>query len=210
VPKKLGSTRAAVEARLEEVEELLDAGVPSASVERTIAKKYSVSRRQVRNYIHTVDKRSALVLQQDAPFIRARLLRKTQRAYARCMADKEHSAGIQALSLEAKLSGAHRSANPVVLERLQLLGPPPTDKKRIVAWTQELLAIALYDAATNPSIEPIRRFQLVADLGAKIGLLQDKAEIERELLRLAEKAAVIDGEVVSRAEEKPPGAARSD
>jgi hypothetical protein len=196
VPKKKGSTKEEVDRRLDRVETMLDSGVPPSSVVREIAREYGVSRRQARNYVVAVAARVHEQIVTDLPFARTQLISKNRRFYAKAIAEKEFGAAQRALATEAKLIASLPYVDPVVVDLIKAHGKPPRDPGRRVNWAQGAAAIELFGLLRNPTLDPVRRYQILGDLSAKIGIVQDKAEGERKLAELELAAGTGDADAV--------------
>lgn len=112
-PKKLSPNLAP---RLLEVEDMMVAEVPLATIKAALSAKWSITPRQVNNY-------HSMVLRQwkeeRAPMVaeaRAKLRRQASRTYREAMAAGKHGPAVGALRLRATLDG-------VATERVEHSGP---------------------------------------------------------------------------------------
>lgn len=176
------TTRSEIEQRLVAVEDLLVAGVPSTRIERELARTYGISRRQVRHYITEVYRRWGTDSIADAPHRRDKLVRMAERLYAKAVANDKFGAATSALNTLAKLSGgfAQRYIDPD--RYAKLLGPPPTDDpNQALIYAQKVLVLTMQDIAQDASIDPERRWRLLGDLAAKVGMTFSRTQVQHEL-----------------------------
>ena len=173
--------------RIDRVEEMLCAGIDPGRVERTIAKEYGVSTRQARNYLGKAYARWQSQTNEDAPHRREKVIRMTERFYARALSEKQYTAASSALGLLARMSGAFAQHDAEREKLLARLGPPPDDPTLVLVWAQRCMASALYEVVSNPSIDPERRLRWVAELGSKLGMTHAKALVGSKLEEVAER-----------------------
>jgi len=183
------SSRAALEERLEQVEEMLCAGVALERVQRKIADDYGVSTRQARNYIARVYTRWQQQSKQDAPHRREKLYRMAERFYARALANKQYTAAANALALLAKMSGAFTAQEPKRGSVLETIGPVPDDPTLGLVYAQRVMLLALEEVVGSPTIEPERRLRLISELGGRIGMTYAKTLMEAKLDEVAGRLA---------------------
>lgn len=183
--RKKGSTKAQKEERLLKIATMIAAGVPVTSIVSTLSEEWELSAHRVRELLREVDERALQQRRRDAPYIRERLLRKAERCYAKCIADGKHGAAVQMLIAEIKATAALEAEDPEVEELLHNLGPPPKEAELTHAWLLQAMTINLYGIQRSRAIEPLTRFRLGADLGAKISLMGDKAQIQESIRLLS-------------------------
>jgi hypothetical protein len=191
VARKPGSTQAALDVRLERVEEMLTLGLSSERIAVALSKEFGVSRRQVRNWIAKVDERWDRETQADAPFRRERLLRKVGRFYTKALSEKKYAPAGQALALEAKLVGAFTQKNPELDRMIEALGPPPSDPTQMLLYAQRMMALAFRDAMTSAVLDE-RRLRWIVEFVKAFGMTHAKAVVQH---RLAEVAGRVFGGV---------------
>lgn len=184
---KKGSTRRAVEAHLEEVEEMLAIGLPSNRIEVSIARKYALSRRQVRRYIATIDERWDEQTEADAPHLRGRVYRQMQRFYTKSLAEGKYTAAVQALALLAKYSGAFARRSELREQLLEELGPPPTDPNQTLPYARRMLVFELREVFGDAALPPSERLRIMSDLAAKLGMIFSRSDVEDAVKRIEEK-----------------------
>ena len=189
---KPGSSRIPVEQRVERVEELMLSGVAPSRIEVALSKEYSLSRRQIRNYITEVYRRWRERREADAPLRRERVFLMGERFYTKTMAEKKYGPAAQILGLLMKASGAFEQRNEGQERLVAELGPPPLEPTAILVWTQRALALALHDVITNPALDPERKLRWMSELGGKLGMTHAKVLIESKLA-LIEAHAGLDG-----------------
>jgi hypothetical protein len=171
-----------IEARLLTVEELLVSGVSSSRVERELSKKFSISRRQVRRYIDKIVERWQEDSREDVAIRREKLYRTAERLYAKAYAKDSLIAANSALQTMARLGGAFAQGDPDRAHILETLGPPPIDDPmKALEYAQNVLILTLRDIAEDPSIEPERRWKLLADLAAKVGMTHSRAVVQNQI-----------------------------
>jgi hypothetical protein len=203
VPRKAGSTQAALDDRLERVEELLTLGLSSGRIAITLSREFSVSRRQVRNWIAKVDERWDLETQADAPFRRERLLRKVGRFYTKSLSEKKYGPAVQALVVEAKLVGAFAQKNPELDRLIEALGPPPQDPTQMLLYAQRMMALAFQHVMTSPVLDE-RRLRWIVELVKAFGMTHAKALFESKLITIEERLGL--AEKNDHADEEQPRA----
>jgi len=173
------------EERVDKVEEMLCAGIGPSRIERTLAKDYRITVRQARRYIALVYQRWREQTRADAPHRREKIIRMTERFYARALSEKQYTAASSALSLLAKMSGALAQHDPDREQRMAALGPPPDDPTQALVWAQRCMVQALSEVVFNPSLDPERRLRWIAELGGKLGMTHAKALVEAKLDELS-------------------------
>ena len=181
MPKQLKSSRLALEERLDKVEEMLCAGISPGRIERTLAKDYGITQRQARSYIGRVYQRWQAQTRDDAPHRREKIIRMTERFYARALSDKQFTAAANALALLAKMSGAFTQYDPERERRLAALGPPPDDPTLALVWAQRCMIFALSEVVSHPTLDPERRLRWIAEIGGKIGMTHSKTLVQAKL-----------------------------
>jgi hypothetical protein len=170
------------EARLVTVEELLVSGIGSARVERELARRFSVTPRQVRKYIAEIRRRWEQESAEDAAHRREKLIRMAERVYAKAYAADKFSAANSALLTLARLGGAFAKGEVDRGRFVETLGPPPTDDPmRALIYAQNVLVLSMQDIAQDPSIDPERRWRLLGDLAAKVGMTHSRTLMQNEL-----------------------------
>jgi hypothetical protein len=171
-----------LEARLLTAEELLVSGLSPARVQRELARKYGISTRQVRTYVAKIVERWEKESKEDAAHRREKLFRMAERLYAKAYAQDRLGPANAALQTLAKLGGAFAKGQSDREEMVKALGPPPTgNPTKALLWAQDVLLLSLQDIATDPSIEPERRWRLLADLAAKIGFTHSRTLLQDEI-----------------------------
>ena len=169
-----------VEARLDDVEELLAGGLPAGHVARTVAAKYGVTPRQVKDYIGVVYRRWEAERSEDAPYRREKLLRKVERFYATCLREKKYGPAAAVLVLEARMTGAFDHAE--VRERLLAeLGPPPAEAGAALAYVRRALLAMINEALSSPHLDLQTRHRIVSDMAFKLAATQSRADVELAL-----------------------------
>jgi len=189
--------RLEIQARLLTIEELLVSGVSASRVERELAKKFDVTRRQIRRYIKQVLATWQEDSREDVAIRREKLYRMAERLYAKAYAKESLSAANAALQTLARLGGAFAQGEGDRSHLLEILGPPPTDDPmKALVYAQNVLVLTMKDIAEDPSIEPERRWKLLADLAAKIGMTHSRAVIQNQINTVKKRlgqSSVIEG-----------------
>jgi hypothetical protein len=171
-----------LQARLLTVEELLVSGLSPARVERELAKKYGVTRRHVRRYVAQILKRWQEDSKEDVALRREKLFRMAERLYAKAYAQDRLGPANAALQTLAKLGGAFAKGEQDRTHLTEVLGPPPTDDPtKALIYAQNVLILTMKDIADDPSIEPERRWRLLADLAAKVGMTHSRSVLQNEI-----------------------------
>ena len=178
--------RAQTEERVERAEEMLCAGFSAGKVEQLLAKEYAVTTRQARNYIGAVYKRWGKQNEVDAPHRREKLVRMTERFYAKALMDKQYTAASQALNLLARMTGAFAEV-PQTDAMVAVLGPVPTDPTQMLLYAQKAMAYALSEVVSNPALDPEKRLRWISEIGGKIGLTHAKALVQHKLEEVASR-----------------------
>lgn len=201
LPAKKGkrASKVQIEERVDAAEELLCSGIGSGTAERQLAKRYDITTRMARNYIAKVYERWKEQTKEDAPHRREKLIRTTERFFAKAMHAKQWGPAASALNLLARLSGANTDQESRE-HLLRQLGPAPTDPAQMALYAQRCLVIALNEVITNKSLDPERRLRYIAEIGSKIGSQHVKAltgaRVEQLEAQLAELAPVDPAQVV--------------
>ena len=183
---------AATEERVDATEELLCAGLSPGHIERQLAKQYRVSVRQARRYIQKVYARWQTQTAADAPHRREKIIRMTERLYAKAVAGKDIRSAIGALGILARMSGAFAQHDPERARRMAALGTPPTDPTQALVFAQRVMIDALYEVAMNTALDPERRLRWICELGSKLGMTHAKALVESRLDAIEEHAGLLD------------------
>lgn len=171
-----------LQARLLTVEELLVSGLSPARVERELAKKYGVTRRHVRRYVAQILKRWQEDSKEDVALRREKLFRMAERLYAKAYAQDRLGPANAALQTLAKLGGAFAKGESDRAQLTEMLGPPPTDDPtKALIYAQNVLVLTMKDIAEDPTIEPERRWRLLADLAAKVGMTHSRSVLQNEI-----------------------------
>jgi hypothetical protein len=171
-----------INSRLLTVEELLVSGLSPARVERELSKKYGISTRQVRKYVTKIVKRWQEDSKEDAAYRREKLFRMAERLYAKAYAQDRLGPANAALQTLARLGGAFAKGEADRTQLTEVLGPPPTDDPtKALIYAQNVLVLTLKDIAEDPTIEPERRWRLLADLAAKVGMTHSRSVIQNEI-----------------------------
>jgi len=160
---------------------MLCAGISPGRIERTLAKDHGITQRQARSYISRVYQRWQTQTRDDAPHRREKIIRMTERFYARALSDKQFTAAVNALALLAKMSGAFTQYDPERERRLAELGPPPDDPTLALVWAQRCMVFALSEVISHPTLDPERRLRWIAEIGGKIGMTHAKALVQAKL-----------------------------
>src|SRR4051794_19872859 len=98
--------------RVDAAEELLCVGLGPGHVERQLAKDYGVTTRQARRYIAAAYARWQEQSVADAPYRREKVIKMTERFYAKAVAAKDFKAGGTALQILCRMSGAMPQYDP--------------------------------------------------------------------------------------------------
>ena len=171
-----------IQARMLTVEELLVSGLSPARVERELAKKYGITERQVRKYVSQIIARWQEDSQEDVAIRREKLYRMAERLYAKAYAQDRLGPANAALQTLAKLGGAFAKGESDRARLTEVLGPPPTDDPtKALIYAQNVLILTMRDIADDPSIEPERRWRLLADLAAKVGMTHSRSVLQNEI-----------------------------
>jgi len=192
-----GTRGSAQQARLDEIEDRLAAGLPPGQVDRAIAQKHGISVRQARNLRQKVYARWREETLGDAPHRREKLIRMVERHYAIAMRGetitfpdgttktvRPWTAATSTLRLLAEMSGAFAQHDPAREARIAELGPPPLDPTQALIWGQRCLVLQLDEVMRNPAVDPERKVRLVGDLVAKLGMTHAKTLVEAKLERV--------------------------
>src|SRR6185312_3876955 len=164
------------------VEELLVSGLSPARVERELAKKYGITERQVRKYVSQIIARWQEDSHEDVAMRREKLYRMAERLYAKAYAQDRLGPANAALQTLAKLGGAFAKGESDRAHLTEVLGPPPTDDPtKALVYAQNVLILTMKDIADDPSIEPERRWRLLADLAAKVGMTHSRSVLQNEI-----------------------------
>jgi hypothetical protein len=170
------------EARLITVEELLVSGLGTARVERELARKFDVTARHIRRYVAEIRRRWESESKEDAAFRREKLYRMAERLYAKAFAADRFGPANSALLTLARLGGAFAHGEVDRGRFVETLGPPPTDDPvRALIYAQNVLVLSMQDIAQDPSIDPERRWRLLGDLAAKVGMTHSRTQMQNEL-----------------------------
>jgi hypothetical protein len=176
--------------RIDAAEELLCAGLGPGHAERQLAKQYGVTPRQARRYLSAVYTRWREQSASDAPYRREKVIRMTERFYAKALAAKDFRAGAAALQILARMSGAIRQHDPERERLMAELGPPPDDPTQALVYAQRVMVHSLHEVAINTALDPERRLRWIAELGSKLGMTHAKALIEERLGVVEEHAGM--------------------
>jgi hypothetical protein len=170
------------ESRLLAVEELLVSGIGTARIERELARKFSVTVRHVRRYIAEVRQRWVEESQEDQAHRREKLIRMPERLYAKAYAADRFGPANSALQTLARLGGAFANGQIDRGRFVETLGPPPKDDPiKALVYAQNVLVLSMQDIAQAPSIDPERRWRLLGDLAAKVGMTHSRSVLQNEL-----------------------------
>jgi hypothetical protein len=170
------------ESRLLAVEELLVSGIGTARIERELARKFSVTVRHVRRYIAEVRQRWVEESQEDQAHRREKLIRMAERLYAKAYAADRFGPANSALQTLARLGGAFANGQIDRGRFVETLGPPPKDDPtKALIYAQNVLVLSMQDIAQDPSIDPERRWRLLGDLAAKVGMTHSRTVLQNEL-----------------------------
>jgi hypothetical protein len=181
-PRRRKVDKVEKESRLLTVEELLVSGIGTARVERELARKFSVTPRQIRKYIAEVRRRWEEESKEDAVHRREKLIRMAERLYAKAYASDRFSAANSALQTLARLGGAFARGQVDRGRFVETLGPPPKDDPiKALVYAQNVLVLSMQDIAQDPSIDPERRWRLLGDLAAKVGMTHSRSVLQNEL-----------------------------
>jgi hypothetical protein len=183
---------ASLDERIDAADEMLCAGLSPAHVERQLAKQFSVSVRQARRYIERVYRRWRDQTSADAPHRREKIIRMTERLYAKAVAAKDLRTATNALSILARMSGAFAQHDPERDRRIAALGAPPSDPTQALVYAQRVMIDSLHEVAVNGALDPERRLRWICELGAKLGMTHAKALVESRLDAIEEHAGIGD------------------
>ena len=176
------SDKLELQARLITVEELLVSGLSPARVERELGKKYGITGRQVRRYITQIIRRWREDSKVDIGIRREKLFRMAERLYAKAYAQDRLGPANSALQTLARLGGAFARDEGDRGRITEALGPPPTDDPtKALIYAQNVLVLTIQDIAQDPSLEPERRWRLLADLAAKVGMTHSRAVVQNQI-----------------------------
>ena len=216
--------KGARERRLAEIEDRLLAGINSSLIERELSQSpkiingenvggWGIGPRAVRRYITEVYRRWEAEAKEDAPHRREKLIRMGERLYARAIGSGKYGAALGALNMLAKLGGAF--ARPAETGRksiLERLGPPPVnDPTKALIYAQQVLVLSIEDILSDPTMDPEKRYWLLGDLSAKVGITHAKALVEDKLDKVTRRLLVAkdrSGGTVSLVGVKLPATAR--
>jgi hypothetical protein len=174
--------RLELEARLLTAEELLVSGLSPARVQRELARRYNITTRQVRTYVAKIVERWQKESKDDAVYRREKLFRMAERLYAKAYAQDRLGPANAALQTLAKLGGAFAKGETDRGHLNEVLGPPPKDDPtKALIYAQNVLVLTMQDIAQDPTIEPERRWRLLADLAAKVGMTHSRSVLQNEL-----------------------------
>lgn len=187
-PRRSSKTEHA--ARLERVEEMLSLSIPTGKIASALAAEFGVSERAVRQWIAQVDLRQHDETKADAPFRHERMLRKVARFYARAFAEKKYGPAVQALVVEARLTGAFAQRNPELERMIADLGPPPDEPTAMLLYAQRLMALAFRDVMTNPVLDE-RRLRWIIEFVKAFGMTHAKAAFESKLQLIEERLGLV-------------------
>lgn len=194
---RLGSIAKKTEEMMEKVEELLCSGIAPGRIEKLLSKQpvdkqgnpvgKALSPRQVRRIISKVYESWQVQTVFDAPHRREKIVRMTERLYAKSLSpgvDKDGRplpsnlpAALGALNLMARMSGAFAQHDPEREKKLLALGPPPLDQEGALLYAQKCMLLSLEEVVTNPTLDPERRMRWVAEIGYKIGATYDRTRV---------------------------------
>lgn len=181
--------------RLIEVEDRLVAGINPARIEHELSAPiadggWGIGPRQIRKYITEVYRKWEAESEHDAPHRREKLIRMAERLFAKASAGGKYGAANGALTTLAKLGGAF-ARGPERQDVLERLGPPPTDDPtKALIYAQNVLVLSLQDIAADPTMDPERRYRLLADLSAKVGMTHAKALVQHKLETVTKRLGV--------------------
>lgn len=175
---------ATVAQRIAEAEDLLCTGLSPGQTERQLAKDYGVSTRQARKYIARVYEHWREQSAADAPHRREKIIRMVERFYVKALVAKQWAAASHALTLLGRMSGGFVQHDPVRQQKLDEIGPPPTDPTGALLYAQRVMSLELAMVASNQALDPERRLRWIAELCGKIGMTHAKALIEERLEEL--------------------------
>jgi hypothetical protein len=181
------------DARLLATEELLVSGIGSARVERELARRFGVGVRQVRRYIADVRSRWAEESKRDSAFRREKLIRMAERLYAKAYAADRFGPANSALQTLARLGGAFASDPSDRIRNIEvILGPPPTgDPLKAMEYAQGVLLLSMQDVASDPSLDPERRWRLLADMAAKVGMTFSRAQVQADIDKVKRRLGIV-------------------
>lgn len=189
-----------IERRVLMVDELLAIGMRSGEIERKLAADYNVSVRQARKYIATARKRHAEESARDAPHRRDEIIQVGTRLYQKALAAKDLKTAAQVWTQLAKMSGAFIQRSSERDRVITEIGPPPTDPSQALLYNNRILTWTLWEVFRDDNLDVERRVRLIGDLGAKLGIVQPRTELEAKLARLEAHAAKevepVDGEEI--------------
>lgn len=133
--------------RLEEVEEMLLAGLTGPQVEKMALSRWGVQERQARRYVAAIldHWKAEGMTPVDA------MMRHT---YRKANAEGKFAPAIAALSQIAKSDGAGHSN---AVKAYKKAGPVPDDPTKVIAWSQRILAITLKEVTSDARLDDAER-----------------------------------------------------
>lgn len=202
--RRAKAARFEVEQRLTEIEDRLLAGINPSRIESELSQPPKINKegenvggwgivpRQVRKYITEIYRRWETEAKEDAPHRREKLIRMGERLFARAIGSGKYGAANGALNTLAKLGGAF--ARPAEAGRksvVERLGPPPTnDPTKALIYAQQVLVLSIEDILSDSTMDPEKRYRLLGDLSAKVGMTHAKALVEDKLDRVTKRLLV--------------------
>jgi hypothetical protein len=184
---RAGQRSRITEDRLNEIEEMLCAGISPGRVEHLAATRFGISPRQARRLRMKVYDRWKMQSQTDAPHQREKYIRMGERFFAKCVAREQFTAAAQMFGHLARMSGGFVQHDPARDARVQQLGPPPEDPTQALVWGQRCLMLQIDEVTRSAVIDPERKIRLVGDLVAKLGMTHAKVLVESRLAELGRR-----------------------
>lgn len=67
------------------------------------------------------------------------------------------------------------------------IGPPPKDPVETLVWVQNVMKAAMYEVMLDPVITAEKRWSLLADFGAKLGMTHSKTILQARVAKVVKK-----------------------
>jgi hypothetical protein len=130
---------------------------------------------------------------RDSAFRREKLIRMAERLYAKVYAADRYGPANSALQTLARIGGAFASDPGDRIRNIELiLGPPPAgDPLKAMEYAQGVLLLSMQDVASDPSLDPERRWRLLADMAAKVGMTFSRAQVQADLDKVKRRLGIV-------------------